>query len=87
MSAYNYQRISTQIDRTQANFNKSEQLALKNGFEMVLDDDAYNGRYFIKDSKKWIHNIDALKRQLCTYDNRVLEQYGYDVVSYFATYH
>ena len=45
---------------------RSEQLAVKNGFEVVYDKDAYNGRYFIKDGKKWIHNIDALKRQLGT---------------------
>lgn len=87
MSAYNYKRISTQIERTQASFNISEQLALNNGFEMILDDDAYNGRYFIRDGKKWIHNISALKKQLRTYDNRVLEQHGYDVEAYFASHY
>jgi hypothetical protein len=85
MSAYNYQRVSTQFDQ-KLNFNRSEQLAINNGFKVVLDEDAYNGRYFIKDGKKWIHNIAALKKQCGVYDNSVLEQMGYDVYAYFETH-
>ncbi len=53
---------------------------------MVIDEEAYNGRYFIKDGKKWIHNIDALKRQLGTKSDDVLINNGYDVKSYYLTH-
>lgn len=85
MNAYNYQRVSPQFD-PKLNFNRSEQLALHNGFQVVLDEDAYNGRYFIKDGKKWIHNISALKRQFGITDNSKLEQMGYAVDAYFETH-
>lgn len=68
------------------NFNRSEQLALNNGFQVVLDGDAYNGRYFIKDGKKWIHNLSALKRQMGTYRDNEVESMGYDVAAYYATH-
>ena len=51
---------------------------MKHGFEMIIDENAYNGRYFVKDSKKWIHNIDALKRQFGTSsDSEVKKEYVY----------
>ena len=65
MSSCNYKQVSQQLEKY-LNFNRSEKLALKYNFQMVIDENAYNGRYFIKDGKKWIHNIDALKRQLGT---------------------
>ena len=52
----------------------------------VYDEDAYNGRYFIKDGKKWIHNIEALKRQLRVNCDSELLEYDYDVVSYYETH-
>ena len=61
-------------------------MAIKNGFEVVYDKDAYNGRYFIKDAKKWIHNIDALKRQLRVNRDSELSEYDYDVVAYYETH-
>ena len=85
MSAYNYQRVSNQFEQ-KLNFNRSEQLALNNGFKVVLDEGAYNGRYFIKDGKKWIHNISALKKQFAITDNSKLVQLGYDVDTYFETH-
>lgn len=87
MSAYNYNEISQFLQNIKnSDFNRSEQLALKNGFEVVYDNDAYNGRYFIKDGKKWIHNIDALKRQLRVNCDSELSEYDYDVVSYYETH-
>ena len=87
MSAYDYQKISHLIPNIKNPvFNRSEQLALKNGFEVVYDNDAYNGRYFIKDGKKWIHNIEALKRQLRVNCDSELLEYDYDVVSYYETH-
>lgn len=83
MSSYNYKQVSQQLEK-HLNFNKSEQLAIKSGFEMVIDENAYNGRYFIQDGKKWIHNIDALKRQLGTSSDSEVEEKGYDVEAYYS---
>ncbi|PNV83686.1 MAG: hypothetical protein C0627_03880 [Sulfurimonas sp.] len=85
MVAYNYQEPTKQFTQ-ELRFNGSENLALKNGFKVVLDANAYNGRYFIKDNKKWIHNIAALRRQLCIYDDNVVEEMGYDVATYYKTH-
>ena len=85
MSSFNYKQVSQQLEK-HLNFNRSEKLALKYSFEMVIDEEAYNGRYFIKDGKKWIHNIDALKRQLGTKSDDVLINNGYDVKSYYLTH-
>jgi len=77
MSAYNYKRVTKQFNQ-QFNFNRSERLALDNGFKVVHDENAYNSRYFIKDGKKWIHNFDALKRQFRTNNDRELEEDFYN---------
>ena len=87
MSAYNYNEISQFLQNIKnSDFNRSELLAIKNGFEVVFDEDAYNGRYFIKDGKKWIHNIDALKRQLRIDSDSELSEYDYDVSAYYKTH-
>ena len=85
MSSYNYKQVSQQLEK-HLNFNASEKLALKHGFEMVIDENAYNGRYFIQDGKKWIHNIDALKRQLRIDSDAELSEYDYDVSAYYKTH-
>ena len=85
MSAYNYNEISQFLQNIKnSDFNRSELLAIKNGFEVVFDENAYNGRYFIKDGKKWIHNIDALKRQFGTSSDSEVEEKGYDVEAYYS---
>lgn len=65
-------------------YNESEQLAYDNGFRAYYDDDAYNGRYFLKKGLKWIHDIGALKQALGTFDDDELEERGYDVDTYYA---
>ena len=66
------------------NFNRSEKLAIKNGFKVVDDSKSYNGRYFVKKGLKWIHNIKALKSILrVRLDSKLLEM-GYDIQSYYA---
>ena len=50
MSSFNYKQVSHQLEK-HLNLNRSEKLALKYSFEMVIDEEAYNGRYFIKDGK------------------------------------
>ena len=66
------------------NLNKSEKLALKNGFKSVDDSKSYNGRYFIKNGLKWIHNIKALKSRLGVRVDSKLVEMGYDIQAYYA---
>ena len=65
-------------------YNHSEKIALKLGFIEIEDIDAFNGRYFVKDNKIWIHNIEALKSKLCIYDEEELKSIGYDVETYYS---
>jgi len=73
-------------------FNYSEKLALRYGFEVIYKEDAFNGRFFERDGKKWIHNIDALKSRISRdegvsdisdYD---LKDFGYDVDAYYDSH-
>lgn len=64
-------------------YNASEQQAYDNGYRAVYDSRAYNGRYFQKDGKIWIHNMVALKKGLGVYDEDELEDLGYDVSAYY----
>lgn len=87
--AVKYERsssYSTPKKSTTKNLNYSEKLAVRNGFELIPDEDAYNGRYFIKNGMKWIHNIDALKRQIGTNEDDELIELGYDVGSYYISH-
>ena len=89
MGAFGYTKRKETTSYVAANnpdFNYSEKSALRNGFDVVYDEDAYNGRYFVKEGKKWIHNIDALKRQLRVNCDSELSEYDYDVVSYYETH-
>ena len=74
-----YDQKSSHVD-----FNRSEKLAIKNGFKAVEDPKSYNGRYFIKQGLKWIHNIQALKSTLgISLDSKLLEL-GYDIQAYYT---
>ena len=64
-------------------YNSSEQMAYDNGFRAVYDENSYNGRYFIKDDKIWIHDIAALKYRLDTDSDYRLKKIGYDVDTYY----
>lgn len=65
-------------------FNRSENLAIKNGFKVVNDPKSYNGRYFVRQGFIWIHNIKALKATLgVRLDSKLLEM-GYDIYSYYT---
>lgn len=66
------------------NYNRSERKALANGFEEVANENAYNGRYFIRNNLCWIHNISALKTKLRINTNEELLSAGYDVFVYYA---
>ncbi len=87
MGAFGYAKRKETTSYVAANnpgFNNSEKTALRNGFEVVYDEDAYNGRYFVKEGKKWIHNIAALKGQLNISNDYQLARMGYDVDTYYA---
>ena len=63
-------------------YEKSKELAIANGYQEIPDSSAYMGAYFLKDDKKWIHNIDALKHHLGGVSRGELESLGYDVDAY-----
>ncbi len=67
------------------NYTPSEKLALKKGFSEVTDPNAYNGRYFIKNEKIWIHDIGALKVRLGILTDQEVRSHGYDVDTYNTT--
>lgn len=66
------------------NYKKSVELALSLGYKEVLDHNAFKGRYFIKDDKKWIHDIVALMRHLGVELYEDLEKLGYDLENYHS---
>ena len=53
-------------------YMQSEINAIVAGFIEVKDKCAYNGRYFIKNGKKWIHNLEALRKKLNSEYGRIL---------------
>ncbi len=63
-------------------YSKNIELALALGFEQVLDENAYNGKYYVKNSIIWIHNISALKCKLGVDSDHELKVLNYDVDSY-----
>ena len=81
---YGIDSYENQSNYTKA-YNRSEKKALANGFEEVQDENAYNGRYFVKNHLLWIHNISALKRTLGVSSNHELFRAGYDVEAYYAS--
>lgn len=57
--------------------------ALSMGFEKVLDDRGYDsGAYYVKDGKKWIFDIVALKQKQGATSDDELKILGYDVDTY-----
>ncbi len=62
---------------------KNIELALSLGFQEVFDKNAYNGIYYIKDDKIWIHDIEALKAKLHFKSDKELKDLNYDVESYY----
>lgn len=65
-------------------YKTSVELALYLGYEEVQDTQAFQGRYFIKDGKKWIHDIEALMRHLGVSQFSELESLGYDLNNYHS---
>lgn len=62
---------------------KNIELALALGFEEVLDENAYKGKYYVKGGKIWIHDISALKAKLKISEDLGLIDLNYDVSSYY----
>ena len=88
-----YQQNYSSLKSYSLPYTASELLAISLGYCEVSDHKAYNGRYFILNGKKWIHNLEALRRKLkdqyCRYiTDEELEAYapegfGYDVQAYY----
>jgi hypothetical protein len=85
INSYNYASSKVQVAQPVKPLNGSERMALKHGFEMIEDSSAYNGRYFVKNSKKWIHNIAALRGQLGANDKELIAM-DYDVATYYLAH-
>ncbi len=64
-------------------YSKNIELALSLGFEEVLDESAYKGKYYVKNNIIWIHYISALKRKLGVNSDQELKNLNYDVDSYY----
>ena len=64
-------------------YGNSVELALALNFKRVEDPEAFNGEYFIKNNKKWIHWINKLKAKLGVEDEEELREHGYDLDSYY----
>lgn len=58
-------------------------LAISLGFEEVLDESAYKGKYYVKNNMIWIHDILALKHKLDVNSDQELKVLNYDVDSYY----
>lgn len=77
-------------------YTQSEIEALIAGYVEVADDRAYNGRCFVKNGKKWIHNLNALRKKLNAEYGRYIddeelasgypEGFGYDVENYYSRF-
>lgn len=65
------------------NYDEGVKLALFLKYEEVIDEQAYCGRYYIKNGEKWIHNIILLKNHLNISDNQDLRKLGYAVDDYY----
>ncbi len=81
-----YNTSSRRRSKSKVNYRESERLALQFGFKKVYSDYGYNGKYFIKNGKKWIHDIVALKKHLGLSSNIELKRKGYDVDTYYASH-
>jgi len=87
--AVKYERASSGSNSKKSSSSKTkrytsnEQMAYNNGFRAVYDENSYNGRYFVKDDKIWIHNIVALKYRLGIDSDYRLKKMGYDVDTYY----
>lgn len=85
---------SAHTENTFVPYTPSEIEALVAGFEEVADKRAYNGRYFIRNGKKWIHNLGALRKKLSDEYGYFIsdeelsasapEGFGYDVENYYS---
>ena len=72
------------LQNARKHYLPSERLALSHGFIEISDFNAYNGRYFIKNDKIWIHDIGALKSKLGVILDSELRTHGYDVDTYYS---
>ena len=64
-------------------YKKNIELAISLGFDEIIDSNSFGGSYYIKNGKKWIHNINRLKDALGVNNDNDLMTLNYDVASYY----
>jgi hypothetical protein len=64
-------------------YSKNIELAMSLGLQEVSDENAYNGKFYVKNGIIWIHNIEALKAKLRVKSDQELKTLNYDVDSYY----
>lgn len=65
------------------NYEESCQKALTLDYQAIEDLKAYLGVVFVKDNLKWVHNIEALRRELGVTTDELLTELGYNVSDYY----
>lgn len=65
------------------NYKESCEKAQALGYESVEDVKAFLGTVYVKDSLKWIHCIEALRRELGVTTDQLLEELGYNINDYY----
>ena len=65
-------------------YEKSIELAMALGYEEILNNNAFQGRCYVKNDKIWIYNIEALKATLGIEENIELDELDYDVEAYMT---
>jgi hypothetical protein len=65
-------------------YQTSVKLALHLGYEAIQDSQAFRGQYFIKNGKKWIHDVAALMQHLGVFQFSELASLGYDLDNYHS---
>ena len=88
-----YHTATQSVSRPFIPYTQSEINAMAAGFAEVQDERAYNGRYFVKNGKKWIHNLEALRKKLnAEYGHYICDEelsslapegFGYDIETYY----
>lgn len=93
MFSYAHQQKTNNKHANFIPYTINELEAINSGYVEIYDSRAYRGRYFIKNGKKWIHNLEALRHELNKIYSRYIddeelsspapEGFGYDVENYY----
>ncbi|MEG9531310.1 hypothetical protein [Mannheimia indoligenes] len=65
------------------NYKESCEKAILAGYEECTDEYAYNGSYFIKDDKIWIHDLESLCDKMGFKSIKEVDEAGYAIDDWF----